>query len=157
MKSRSKLISNAFLLGMHDAARNAFQNMAIERHYAPGDHLFDSGERGDCFFLICSGDVEECYTNRQMSRLSLGAGEVLGASCLAPPYRRLSTAIAQSEVDVLEFDGETARRLSESDNGFGCALFQRLFGVMVERLAETTGMANGWLDHDPTDEEPNTD
>jgi len=136
MKSTSKLISNAFLIGMHDASREAFQEQAEEHRYAPGETLFEAGESARCFFLICSGSVHEHLADD--TRVRLGEGDLVGASCLVPPHRRLSTATASSEVEALAFDCSHAQHLCESDHEFGFALYQRLFGVMVDRLAATT-------------------
>lgn len=138
MKQTSKLMSNAFLLGIGAPARREMQDQAVERAFSRGEPLFKAGDPAECFYLICGGRIVEIYPEARFPPIVLGEGEVLGVSSLAPPYRRLTTAVASTQVDVLVFSGRTARLLSEGDHDFGFALYQRVFGLMMDRLGRAS-------------------
>jgi CRP-like cAMP-binding protein len=141
MKSSAQLIVNAFMLGFQEPARQTFRDSASELHVAQGHEIFRFGEPADCFYLVCKGVVEETYPVHGLAPQLLTEGEVIEASSLAPPGLRLSSATARTDVDMLMFDCESTRQLGETDNLFGSMLYQRLFAVMVERLATVRGLS----------------
>ena len=68
---------------------------------------------------------------------TLGKGEVLGWSCLIPPYHWRFDARATEPTDVIVLNALSLRARCERNHSFGYDLFRRLSSIAVQRLELT--------------------
>lgn len=77
------------------------------RQLAAGDTLFKAGEPGEALYVVRSGEVELFIKDTAGQRIALaiaGAGEMFGELALLDAGPRTATAIALSDVELLELD-----------------------------------------------------
>jgi uncharacterized membrane protein len=77
------------------------------RQLAAGDTLFKSGEPGEALYVVRSGEIELFIKDTAGQRIALaiaGAGEMFGELALLDSGPRTATAIALSDVELLELD-----------------------------------------------------
>jgi CRP/FNR family transcriptional regulator, cyclic AMP receptor protein len=103
---------------------------ACARHISmpAGPRLFDEGAPARSFWLIDAG---------QVAIDTLGRGDLLGLSWLAPPYQFKYGAVATQPLQAFEFDGSAVRAACDADPGLGYALLDRFLGVAAHRLQAT--------------------
>jgi CRP-like cAMP-binding protein len=65
---------------------------------------------------------------------SIGAGDLLGWSCMFPPYVWHFSARALEPARALVFHGEILRRYCQRDQALGYELFKRMMPVMIKRM-----------------------
>ncbi len=65
---------------------------------------------------------------------TLGDGELLGWSWLIPPYKWHFEARADSDLQVIEFDGARLRQRCEEDPALGYQLLKRFSALMSDRV-----------------------
>jgi CRP-like cAMP-binding protein len=102
--------------------------------------IFREGEKANTFYLIRRGKVAlQVVSERRgpITVLTLGEGEILGWSWLAPPYQWRFTARALQPTQVFAFDGECLRIKAEEDHDLGYELLKRFVGVIAGRLEAT--------------------
>ena len=69
--------------------------------------------------------------------LTLGDGEIVGLSWLAPPYRWTFDARAMARTHAIGIDARCLRAKCESDHHLGYQLMKRFLSVLVARLHAT--------------------
>lgn len=77
------------------------------RALAAGDTLFKVGEPGEALYVVRSGEVELFIKDTAGQRIALaiaGAGEMFGELALLDSGPRTATAVALSDVELLELD-----------------------------------------------------
>ncbi len=102
--------------------------------------IFREGEKANTFYLIRRGKVAlQVVSERRgpITVLTLGEGEILGWSWLAPPYQWRFTARTLEPTQVFAFDGECLRVKAEEDHDLGYELLKRFVGVIAGRLEAT--------------------
>jgi len=73
---------------------------------APGDHIFRSGETGDCMFGVLEGSVELTW-NDEVGSPTIKAGDVFGAGALVTAeHRRYGNAKAATPCRLLKMNRE---------------------------------------------------
>jgi len=105
--------------------------------FNPGDRIFREGEPADHFYLLRHGRValEISAPDRNTIRVqTLGAGELVGASWLVPPYRWLWDARALEPTRAVELNAVCLREKCDADHGFGYELMKRLAPAIGKRL-----------------------
>lgn len=113
---------------------------ARERRFAEGSYLMHEGAPADAFFLIRGGRVAlEIGGPGHAPKIfsTLGPGEIVGLSWLAPPYRWSFDARALAPLTVISFDAKSLRDRCEAEPRLGYALMKRLFAIMIPRLHAT--------------------
>jgi CRP-like cAMP-binding protein len=99
-----------------------------------GQHLFKQNDRGNTFYIIMDGKVKLTHKVMQTETVvtTLGAGEIVGekAVCVQGPYKRAFSAIAETDVKVLEIDSQSLKTMVAKLPDFSNKLLQ----VVVERL-----------------------
>lgn len=110
--------------------------MAGEVHFAPGEMIFQEGDKSSLFYLLIEGNVAlEVVTPGHAVRVAtLVAGEVLGWSSLAAENGKQFQARALEEVHAVAFDGARLRHACEQDYAFGFWFMRAIVNVMGERL-----------------------
>jgi CRP/FNR family transcriptional regulator, cyclic AMP receptor protein len=106
----------------------------------PGHRFFDEGGLASRLWLISSGHVALDLLGPGPQRLiveTIGAGEAIGMSWLAPPFRWQFGAEAIQPTTAFELDTEVLSGLCDADPEFGYLLIRRLMTVAVHRLHAT--------------------
>jgi CRP-like cAMP-binding protein len=105
--------------------------------FAPGTRIIEADRPADRFWLLRRGhvDVELHTAGRGTVVLArLGAGDLLGVSWIAPPYRSRFDATAGDVTTALQFDAACLRGKCEADPVLGSVLYRQFAGLMGERL-----------------------
>lgn len=105
--------------------------------FAPGAALLREGEPASRFHLLISGHVAlESRTPGRPPRVvaTLGRGDLLGASWLAPPFRWALDARALEPSTSVAVDVAALRAASDADPGFGLALMRVIASMLAQRL-----------------------
>lgn len=128
---RFKQLSDTLIKQLTDAGRVL--------SFKQGEHLFAQDQQADHFYLVLNGDVSveiPAIYGPPLVVQSLKQGNILGWSWLIPPYLWTFEAIAESDTEVIEFDGEKLRHACEQDHDLGYELMKVFSGLMSERLHE---------------------
>ena len=131
------LLGHPFLAGIDPAFGRLLVGCARNARFAAGDFLFREGEPADVFYLLREGSValEVNVPGRApLVIATLGAGELVGASWLVPPYRWNNDARATAPARAFGMDAACLRRKSEADHHLGYEMMKRLMPVMVKRM-----------------------
>jgi CRP-like cAMP-binding protein len=110
------------------------------RKFDAAQYLFHEGDPADEFFLVRHGRVAlEIAAPGQAPVVfaTLGEGELVGASWLAPPYRWDLDARAVDLTRVVGIDAACLRGKFESDHDLGYEMMKRFLPVLVKRLHAT--------------------
>ena len=126
--------------GLDDRSRALLGGCAKHARFRAGAYLFRQGEVADAFFLLRQGRVGlevEAAGNDAASVGALGAGEIVGVSWLAPPYRWRCDARALEDVRAISFDAACLRRKSEAQPDLGYEIMRRFIPILIQRLQAT--------------------
>jgi len=113
---------------------------ARNHRFDAGRYLFHEGEAADEFFLIRHGKVAlEIVTPGQPPIViaTLGEGEIVGASWLAPPYRWMFDARAVELTRAIGIDAACLRNKCDADPQLGYEMMKRFLPVLAKRLNAT--------------------
>lgn len=108
--------------------------------FAARQRLFSEGQPAQGCWLIEDGRValDMAVPGRgQVVLQTLGPGDVLGWSWLAPPYRWHYGATSVLPTTATELDTTQLRALAEQDPRFGYTLVLTLFETVLQRLQAT--------------------
>jgi CRP/FNR family transcriptional regulator, cyclic AMP receptor protein len=108
--------------------------------FEAGQYLFREGEPANEFFLIRQGKVALEIVSPGRAPLvfgTLGAGEIVGASWLVPPYRWKFDARAMEATRAIGINAACLRDKCEADHDLGYDMMKRFLPVMINRLQET--------------------
>ena len=112
---------------------------AEEKEIAKGGLLFKQDDKAEHFYVIREGsitvEVPSVY-GPPLEVQTIGPDGVLGWSWLIAPYTWAFEATANSESQVLVFDGKSVLAQCEEQPEFGFALMKQFAGLMSERLAQ---------------------
>src|SRR4030095_2129942 len=112
---------------------------AIPVQFERGQIIFREGETANRFYLIESGKLvlESTKGQRKPEFIDpIGAGDLLGWSCMFPPYAWQFTARAVEPTTAIFFYGTILREYCQKDPSLGYELLKRMRSVMVKRRAE---------------------
>ncbi|HZW04666.1 MAG TPA: Crp/Fnr family transcriptional regulator [Anaerolineaceae bacterium] len=108
---------------------------------APGEVLFQEGDRSNYLYLLLDGEVNltsHVPTHGSLQIYTAQPLDVIGWSSLTPIVRqRTANAQAVSATRLLTFDGESLRKLCEQDHDLGFIIMRRLANVVASRLLIT--------------------
>lgn len=134
------LAAHPFLAGLEAGAVRTLAGCARNLRFAPGDYLLREGGAADAFYLLREGRVAlelHVPAHTPMVIASLGAGEIVGASWLVPPYRWGFDARATAPTRAFALDAACLRGKCEADHHLGYEMMKRVLPVMVSRLHAT--------------------
>lgn len=123
--------------GLEAELGRTIADCARDRRFSAGTYLFREGEPADEFFLIREGRAAlEITAPGHPPRIfsSVGSGEILGLSWLAPPYRWSFDARAIEPLHAIGIDARCLRGKCEADHHLGYELMKRLFSILIPRL-----------------------
>lgn len=138
MKDIAALLrSHPFVEGLDPDTVAFIAGCATNVVFGPGAYLFREGDAADRFWLLRGGRVAlESHRPGQRPAvvLTIGAGELVGASWLIPPNRYAFDARAVERVRAFAFDARCLRDKCEADPAIGYAMMKRFVPVLVSRL-----------------------
>lgn len=110
--------------------------------------VFRHGDRAEKFYVLVSGritvEIPALY-GPALEVQALSSNEALGWSWLIPPYKWSFQARAETDSELLEFDGKALLILCEREPKFGYELVKRFAALMSERLdAARKAMMSQW-------------
>jgi CRP-like cAMP-binding protein len=114
---------------LSDCARNAV--------FQPGKRIFREGGEADYFYLVREGHVAlelASGQGRVVTFQTIGAGNVLGASWLVPPFRWMFDARAVERTRTIALDAVCLRTKCEENPDLGWELMKRFVPVLIERM-----------------------
>lgn len=117
--------------------RTRLADCAHEEIYAAGTTIFNEDDPANTVFLLLEGDVDvqnTLPTRRPVVLETLGPGDMLGWAWLVPPFRRMSDALARTDVRAVALDAPRVRALCNAHPGMGYRLYQTWLPHLVERF-----------------------
>jgi CRP/FNR family cyclic AMP-dependent transcriptional regulator len=134
------LAEHPFFVGFSAAHRQLVAGCARNHRYDAGEYLFREGGPANEFFLIRHGQVAlEILSPGQPPIVftTLGAGEIVGASWLFPPYRWMFDARAVVLTRSIAIDAACLRDKCEADHDLGYEMMKHFLPILVQRLHAT--------------------
>lgn len=134
------VLQHPFLKGLEAQLGSTISGCARNLRFETGVYLLREGEPSNEFFLIRAGRVAlEIAAPGQPHGVfgTLGEGEIVGISWLAPPYRWTFDARAMEPVRAIGIDARCLRAKCDSDSHLGYELMKRLAATLVGRLHAT--------------------
>ena len=131
------LLGHPFLAGLDPALGRLLVGCARNLRFALGAYLFHEDGPAEEFYLIREGRVAlELHAPGRpaITIASLGGGEPVGASWLAPPYRWGFDARASTDTRAFGLDAACLREKCEADHHLDYEMMRRLLPVMVHRM-----------------------
>ena len=133
------LAAQPFFAGLSDSWLERLAGHAYEVTLEPGHRLFHEHERGDAFWLICSGEIAlDCTVpgGDPVAVRSAGPGDVVGWSWIFPPHQWDFGAVVANHTSAVEFDAAGVRRLMDDDDALSRQLSTRFVRVVMDGLRE---------------------
>ncbi len=121
------------------------------RSMQPGDMIYRQGTRGtanDSIFLITEGSVTLQLRIRdaiEQPICQLGVGELFGGLPLLADLPHADSAVANTQLRLLEVDGAAYRHLRTMKPWLGHRLGVALLRVHAQRMSQTLGLASRTL------------
>ncbi|MFD0981347.1 cyclic nucleotide-binding domain-containing protein [Tropicimonas aquimaris] len=119
------------------AERARLATWAREERYPAGTTIFNEEDPADTVFLLLEGDVavqNALPGGPPVIIETLHPGDMLGWAWLVPPFRRMSDAIAQTDVRAVGLDAAGVRALCNAHPEMGYRLFQNWLPHLVQRF-----------------------
>ena len=110
---------------------------ARNARFEPGEHIFREGSDAGYFYLLREGQVALELASGEGAVITfqtIGAGEILGASWLVPPFRWTFDARALERTRAIALDAVCVRAKCEQNPELGWDLMKRLAPVLIERM-----------------------
>ena len=134
------LAEHRFFAGLSNADHKFIAGCARNHRFNAGQYLFREGEAANEFFLVRHGRValEILPPGRPpIVFATVGEGDIVGFSWLAPPYRWMFDARAVDLVRAIGIDAACLRGKCDADPRLGYEMAKRLMPVLVSRLHAT--------------------
>ncbi|MEF2071814.1 cyclic nucleotide-binding domain-containing protein [Consotaella aegiceratis] len=141
MKGLEEIIrEHPFFDGLN-AEQIGFLAGCARNHYSKeGEYLFREGDPANEFYLIRDGVVALEIVPPGQSPIvfqTLGPGQVVGASWLVAPYRKIFDARAVEPTRAIGVDAECLRAKCDRDHDLGYEIMTRFLPIFVNRLHAT--------------------
>lgn len=141
MKSIADLLADhEFFAGLEPADVEFLSGCGQNVRFPAGATVFSEADPAEHFYVLREGKVAlEVHVpdGGAIVIATLGAGEVLGASWLFPPFRWQFDALAVTDTAAVALDAACLRQKCDADPRLGYALVQRFAALLVERLQAT--------------------
>ncbi len=114
----------------------------VRRKFPAGQMIFSHGDIGSAMYIVESGDVNIHLPGEESRRISLAdisSGEFFGELALFDEKRRSASALATTDVVLLELEHATLARYIEARPLAAMAILR----TMSKRLRETNEMLSG--------------
>ncbi|WP_290649210.1 Crp/Fnr family transcriptional regulator [Aquisalimonas sp.] len=144
----AQLQQHSFFSDLDETVIQYLSGCATTQLVPKGNVLFRQGDGADAFYLVLSGEILieiPAISGPSLEIQRLGQGQVVGWSWLIPPYEWTFQARAETNTEILEFDGAAVLSHCEEDPAFGYAVLKKFSGLMSERLeAARRRMMDEW-------------
>jgi CRP/FNR family transcriptional regulator, cyclic AMP receptor protein len=133
----SALAEHAFVRGLPQASVAQLAGAGAEVSFPVGHRLFEDGGPAERFWLVRTGRVALELNVPGPAPLivdTLGPGDVIGLSWLAPHHRWQFAAVTVMATTAFEFDSAAVTTLLDSDPVLGYQIIRRLINVATGRL-----------------------
>lgn len=133
----SVIREHSFFRGLDERYIEFITGCARNVRFEAGHYIFREGDPADRFYFVREGlvSIEVMVPQRGPATVqTVGEGDVLGWSWLAPPYRWHFDARALRETRALDFDGKCLRTKCDEDHDLGYEIMKRFTNVVSERL-----------------------
>ena len=110
------------------------------RYYVEQDLIFEQGQSADYLYILKEGEVAisfKPYDGPPITVSVINSGGVFGWSTALGRDCYTSSAIAQTDCELLCISGSQLKSFCREDNETGIMLLDRLAGVIAERLNQT--------------------
>jgi CRP/FNR family transcriptional regulator len=124
---------------LSDNQVNSIAEITTAVCYPSGYALFEEGQPGNRLFFLVKGKVEVLYNigeDGQTHVDTLTDEEIVGCSALVEPYRYSATERSLTEVEVLEVDAVSLRKLMQKDCNLEIALQQQMIRILMNRILD---------------------
>jgi len=123
---------------LDDMERRTVGDLCKARTFEADTTLMRQGEAGTSLFIIVSGTVDVIVGHDDQSAVvaRLGPRDILGELALVDRAARSASAIATTNVEVLELPSERFDALSATAHMAASKVLRRLIVLMCERLRE---------------------
>ena len=131
------LAESAFLGGLEAETVEFIAGCGYNAHFDVGEFVFHESEPAEHFYVLREGRVAlETFVPSRGALVidTVGAGELLGASWLVPPYRWMFDGRVVEPVRAVALDGACIRAKCEDDHDLGFELMRRVAVVIQSRL-----------------------
>lgn len=130
------LTENPHTRDLHPRVINTLAKLSRPRHFEEGEYLFKQGDAADHVYLLRGGSVwlQSHNPSDGMHVWTIDAGEIVGWSCLTPPYLYLLDARAASTLETIELDARALRERIPNDHELGFEIYQILLEAAAKRL-----------------------
>ncbi len=128
---------HALTRGLSESRVRFITGCAKNVRFSAGEYLFREGDESNELFLFRGGRVslEMDVPPRGIVEIeTVGAGDVLGASAMCPPFRWHVDARATESTLAIQLDGKCLRNKCEADPALGYELLQRLLSDLATRV-----------------------
>lgn len=105
--------------------------------YPTGSTIFQEEDTADEVFLLLEGEVsvQNAVPGGDPVHIeTLAEGEILGWAWLMPPFRRMSDAIALTDVRAVALDAAGVRSLCNANPALGYRLYQSWLPHLADRF-----------------------
>jgi CRP/FNR family cyclic AMP-dependent transcriptional regulator len=129
-----------FFAGLDERFYDSICGCATHMQFEAGTYLFREGEAANHFYLLRHGRVVleiKAPQGGAMAIQTLRAGEILGVSWVAPPYRWAFDAKAIELTRAIAVDAACLRQKCDEDHDFGYEMMRRFVPVLMQRLQTT--------------------
>jgi len=121
--------------GMDRDFVKAVMDIATKESCAAGDFLFHTGDAANHFYILLTGRVKlKIGETGQVAYIVDHAGEAFGWSSLVGMDSYSASAECMETTTLQKFEREQFREILKSDPGNGLIFFQRLAGIIGNRL-----------------------
>jgi len=114
------------------------RDLGTEVSFAPGDVIFEAGDRSDAIFVVLEGEAQVDVGGR-FHRLR--AGDVFGEMGMLTGDRRMATVRAVDTVRALRFETDSFESLLEDHP----ELDRTLLRILARRLREVEQRIDAWM------------
>jgi CRP/FNR family transcriptional regulator, cyclic AMP receptor protein len=138
--SPAALAEHGFVRGFTDQHIARLAGATTLVTVGPGHRFFEEGDHATSFWLIRTGHVAlELHVPgpRGLIVETIGSDEVMGMSCLTPPFQWQFGAEAIRPTTAFELDAAAVLEMCEADPALGYQLTRRLMAVAAHRLHAT--------------------
>lgn len=142
--SRLEVLAEARLLrGCSQDQLDALDAVAVDRELRHGELILTQGDEASELMIVLSGEVQLEIPMSILGQATSIAfesktrGDVVGWSCLVPPYRFTLNARVDKAVVVASFSRSSVLALFEADPGFGLRIMTNLASIVGQRLDHT--------------------
>jgi CRP-like cAMP-binding protein len=135
---------NAHTRNLHPRIINLLAQLSRIEHYKEGDYLFKQGDVAEQVYILREGTI--CLQSHPAERLhiwTIQPGEIVGWSCLTPPYEYLLDARASSDASAIVLDARALRERIPEDHELGFEIYQVLMNAAARRLTPETTNRTG--------------